>query len=300
MQWIAAVKGQKPFFCYVATNAPHGPLDCPPEYEKLYADKVAPAEAKFFGMIANIDDNVERLLSKLQEWNLEQQTLVIFMNDNGGTQGVRIFNAGLHGGKGTPWQGGTRAASFWRWPGTLVPADVGALTAHVDVFPTLVELAGATLNEQVKAQVEGRSLVPLLANPTAAWSDRYLVTHVGRWGKGEAPVKEGPCSIRNSRYSLVHAGKDWQLFNLQNDPGETKDVAAASPDVVKELRTAYDQWWQEILPCLVNEDAVGPALNPFKEQYWRQFGGGPDEALLRQMDPKAPRPKATTKKGRQA
>lgn len=287
LRWIESVKGRQPFFCYLTPNAPHAPLDCPPEYEKRYAGQVNANEAKFFGMIANIDDNVGRLLARLKEWGLEEQTLVVFMNDNGGTQGVRIFNAGMRGNKGSPWQGGTRAASFWRWPGVLQPADVGGLTAHVDVFRTLADLAGATLDAKVNAQVEGRSLVPLLANPRAAWPDRYLVTHVGRWAKGEPPVKEGQCSIRNTRFSYVHAGKTWQLFDLQADPGESTDVAARHPQVVQQLQAAYDRWWEEVLPCLENENVTGPAINPFKAQYWKQFGGGPDAETLRQMDPAA-------------
>ena len=120
--WIDSVRGKKPFFCYIATNAPHVPLQVRPEDEKRYTDKVSdPKVAKFFGMIANIDDNVGRLLAKLKTWNLERDTLFIVMNDNGGTVGVPVFNAGMRGQKVTPWMGGTRAASFWRWPGTLKP-----------------------------------------------------------------------------------------------------------------------------------------------------------------------------------
>src|SRR5262249_2164788 len=148
-----------------------------------------PNVAKFFGMIANIDDNVGRLLDRLKEWGIERDTLVIFMNDNGGTAGVSVFNAGMRGSKGTPWLGGTRAASFWRWAGTMKPGDVDRMAAHIDVFPTLAEIACAQLTHKVKAQVEGRSLVPLLRDPKAEWPDRLLFTHVGRWPKGAKPEK---------------------------------------------------------------------------------------------------------------
>jgi arylsulfatase len=109
------------------------------------------------------------------------------MNDNGGTVGVPAFNAGMRGGKGTAWLGGTRAASFWRWPGTLQSGECSALTAHIDFLPTLAEIAGAKLSPKAKAQVEGRSLVPLLENPSAPWPDRLLFTHFGRWPKGADP-----------------------------------------------------------------------------------------------------------------
>ena len=280
-KWIDGVKGKdKPFFCYIPTNAPHGPLTVRPEDEARYKDKVQQANvAKFFGMIANIDDNVGRLLVKLKEWGLEKDTLVIFMNDNGGTAGVQVFNAGMRGSKGSPWIGGTRAASFWRWPGTLKPADCDRLTAHIDFFPTLAELAGAKLPDDVKAQVEGRSLVPLLENPKAEWAERTLFTHVGRWPKG-AKVDDyqfANCSVRSTRWHLVSAGKGkgkqkWQLFDLPADPGEKTDVLATHPDVVKKLTAEYDAWWKSLPPYLVNEDAVQPKENAFKELYWKQFG----------------------------
>jgi arylsulfatase len=281
-RWIESVKGKKPFYCYLATNAPHAPLHVRPEDEKRYADKVKdPNAAKFFGMIANIDDNVGRLLDKLKEWDLERDTLVIFMNDNGGTAGVKVYNAGMRGEKVTPWLGGTRAASFWRWPGTLKPGDVDRLAGHIDFFPTVAEIAGAKLSDEVKAQVEGRSLAPLLRDPKADWPERILFTHVGRWPKGAKPddYKYAQCSVRSPRWHLVSVAKDgskqWQLFDVKVDPGEKTDVAAENPEVVKELDAAYDKWWVAVLPGMVNEDAVGPKVNPFKELYEKQFGVGP-------------------------
>ena len=290
LKWIGSVKGKRPFYAYIALNAPHIPLQVPKEYEQLYAGKVDARVAKFFGMIANIDDNVGRLLAKLQEWGIERDTLVVFMNDNGGTVGTQLFNAGMRGEKNTPWLGGTRAASFWRWPGTFKPADVSALAAHIDFFPTIAELTGARLSSQVRAQVEGRSLVPLLRNANAPWPDRVLFTHLGRWERGQAAQsKYRGCSVRNSRWHMVcvsKAGdKQWQLFDVKADPGEKNDVAAAHPDVLNELDAAYDKWWDSVQPQLVNENVVGPMVNPFQELYFKQYGGGPDEETLRQMYP---------------
>jgi arylsulfatase A-like enzyme len=292
LQWIDAVQGKQPFFCYLSFNAPHGPLICPPEAAEPYQGKVSADEATFFGMIANIDDNVGRLLAKLQEKRIDEDTLVIFMNDNGGTVGCRIFNAGLRGQKGTAWEGGTRASSFWRWPGTLKSADVDRLTAHVDVFPTLAEIAGVKLSENIQAQVEGRSLIQLLKNPQEKWADRYFVTHVGRWkADGTQPQKfgngSGQCSIRNACYSLVRGPADWQLFDLQEDPGQTKDIASIHPEIVRELSQAYDAWWQDVLPYLENEDAykTAPKINSFREQYEKQFGTIPADQTLGKTPP---------------
>jgi arylsulfatase A-like enzyme len=290
LKWIGSVKGKRPFYAYIALNAPHTPLQVPKEYEQLYTGKVDANVAKFFGMIANIDDNVGQLLAKLQEWGIERDTLVVFMNDNGGTVGTQVFNARMRGQKNTPWLGGTRAASFWRWPGTFKPADVGALAAHTDFFPTIAELAGAKLSSKVQAQVEGRSLVPLLRNADAPWPDRVLFTHLGRWERGQAEQsKYRNCSVRNTHWHMVCVSKagdrQWQLFVVKADPGEKNDVAALHPYIVKVLDGAYDKWWDSVQPQLVNENAVGPKVNPFKELYWKQFGGGPDEETLRQMNP---------------
>jgi len=205
------------------------------------------------------------------------------MNDNGGyAPACKIYNAGMRGSKASAWEGGTRAVAFWRWPGNLRPATVEQLTSVVDLLPTFAELAGVTLGAKVKAQVEGRSLVPLLKNPEAPWADRNLITHVGRWGgisPGAPPekyIKDG-CGIRNGRFSLVRGTTDWQLFDLKKDPGQTNDIASRQSEVVKKLSAAYDRWWTNVLPDLVNEGAykTAPKTNSFKEEYWNQFGGGP-------------------------
>jgi arylsulfatase A-like enzyme len=237
-----------------------------------------PNTAKFFGMIANIDDNVGRLVDQLKEWGLERETLLIFMNDNGGTAGVSVHNSGMRGQKNTPWLGGTRAASFWRWPGTLKPAAVDRLAAHIDFFPTVAEIAGAKLTDDVRAQVEGRSLAPLLRDPNARWPGRILFTHIGRWPKGAKPAesKYAHCSVRSPRWHLVcdttDGSKQWRLFDVKADPGEKTDVATEHPHVVEELDGAYDKWWDSVQPGLVNEDAIGPMVNPFRERYEKQFG----------------------------
>ncbi len=275
MRWIDQRKGKAPLFAYIATNAAHEPLSCPPEYEAMYKGLVPDEKtAKFFGMITNIDDNVGKLMASLKGWGMERDTLLVFMTDNGGTAGVKFFNAGMRGSKNTPYQGGTRVPAFFRWPGTFSPASVSGLAAHIDFFPTFAELAGAPLPAGVK--LDGRSLVPLLRNPRAAWPDRHLFTHIGRWPKGKAAEsKYAQCRVRNSRYSMVnmnHGRDGWELYDLRADPGERTDIASRSRNVVSELNPAYDRWWDEVLPCLENEDAVPPEVPPYYELYRRQFG----------------------------
>lgn len=292
LRWIDSVKGKQPFFATITPNAPHAPLQVRPEDEARYTGKVPDAAtAKYFGMVANIDDNIGRLLDHLRATGLERDTLVIFFNDNGGTGGVRVFNAGMRGQKGTPWLGGTRSSSFWRWPGRFQPADVKALSAHIDFFPTLAELAGVPLRGSIAQQVEGRSLVPLLTRTSAEWPERTLFTHVGRWARFSDPdaAKFTNCAVRTPRWHLVSirggSAPAWELFDLDADPSEKTDVAAQHPAVIKRLAASYDDWWKAARAGMVNEKAIGPRLNPFKEAYWKQFGGGPSADELRIMEP---------------
>lgn len=295
-RWIESQRQSgTPFLCWIATNAPHGPYVAKPEDVALYRDKT-PSEdvANFFGMLHNIDQNVGQLRQQLQKWGLANNTLVIFMNDNGGTAGTKVYNAGMRAAKGTPWLGGTRAISFWNWPGTLTPADCPALTAHLDFFPTLAALAGAAPTPETQAQVEGRSLLPLLEKPDAPWAERTLYTHVGRWPFRADPEtgKYQNCAVRRGPFTLVSSGRAatpgapaWQLFDVKSDPAQEHDLASGKPEVVKELARSYETWWQSVRPQMVNENAPLPAVNPFKELYWKQFGGGPTPAELEAMNP---------------
>ncbi len=294
-QWIDAQRrAKKPFFAYIPSNTPHGPYIARPEDRALYEGKgLEPATENFFGMIHNIDQNIGRLLAKLDEWGIAQNTLVIFMNDNGGTAGVRVFNADMRGQKGSAWLGGTRASSFWRWPGTLQAADCSVLAAHIDFFPTIAAITGAKVPSAVaQSQIEGRSLVPVLQNPAAKLPDRYQFTHRGRWPKLSDPneAKFKVAAVRNTRWAMVseNGGRtpNWQLFDLSVDYAQKNNVIAQHPEVAKELSAAFDQWWSECLPLMVNEKAMGPAINPFQEIYYSQFGGSPTPEALAKMDPK--------------
>ena len=289
-KWMDAKRQeQQPFFAYIPLNAAHSPYVLPEEYYQHYLGQPGVNEeiAKFFGMVENVDTNFGTLMKQVDDWGIADNTLVIYLaSDNGGTKGIHIFNAGMRGSKGRPYQGGTRTPCFVRWPEGGIPAGqtCDALTSAIDIFPTLAELVGATLSDEVKQQVEGRSMLPLLTTPQSSWPDRTLVHHVGRWADGKVEEwKYKECAIQNSRYTLVN---NRELYDLVADPGERTNVIAEHPEVVEDLRAAYEQWWTEIQPLLVNEDAIGPKINPMKELYWKQFGGGPDDAMLRRMDPR--------------
>ncbi len=295
-RWIGERRGTgQPFFAYVTPNAPHDPFVIPgEEWAAPYRGRGLSTNAvNYYAMIAHFDAALGQLLAKLDEWNLATNTLVIFLTDNGHSVGD-VFNAGMRGLKGTPYEGGTRVPSFWRLPGRL-PAgtDCAALTAHVDVFATLAGFAGLGLGPYAH-QVEGRSLLPLLENPAAPWPDRLLVTHQGRWEAGEAVgAKYRATAIRDARFKLVNGT---ELYDLAADPGEQHDVGARHPQVAGRLRAAFDAWWDEVLPATVaNEQTLGPYVNPFAERYWRQFGDDRTQAQLDRMNPawKFVRPRPT-------
>ena len=270
MTWIDAKRtGDRPFFAYISTNAPHGPLVVDEKYSAPYVKAgLGKGPAAYYGMITNIDENMGVLVKRLKEWGLSDKTLLIFMTDNGHSQ-KGLFNAGMKGGKGGTNQGGTRVPAFFEWTGRLDKGvDVDKLTGAIDFFPTAAELAGVKVPG--KLGLQGRSLVPLLADADAEWPNRYIFSHKGRWAKGKAAAsKYSTCSVRDERFRLVN---NKELHDIRNDPGERTNVIDKNPDVVAAMRKAYDAWWEGALPCMVNENAPVPRVNPFKEAYGKQFG----------------------------
>ncbi|MBL9190429.1 MAG: arylsulfatase [Opitutaceae bacterium] len=200
-------KKDQPFYCYLATLSPHFPLRAPEEFTAPFRGKVPDEKtASYLGMVANIDFNVGRLLNFLEDRKLAENTIVIFMNDNGGTWGVDVYNAGMRGTKCTIWEGGSRAMSLWRWPGHWKPHTDGHLTAHLDVLPTLCDLAGVRLPAKVASELEGFSLRPLLEStaPVTWHEDRMLFEHNGRWPSGlAASHKYAMAAVRQGDYLLV-------------------------------------------------------------------------------------------------
>jgi arylsulfatase len=277
-------KTDEPFFAYITTNAPHGPFIAPPSNTKRFTDRGFSAKtAGFYGMIENIDENMGRLMSKLSEWKLEENTILIFLSDNGMTGGgsgragkalgrtadgkeMMMFNAGQKGLKGSADEGGVRVPFFIRWKGHFKAGqDLPHVAAHLDLLPTLADIAGAPLPHN---QVEGRSFLPLLRDPGAPWPDRYLLTQIARWPTGSEPNQHQwkKFAVRSHQYRLVGA----QLYDMSKDPGQTTDIAAQHPEVVKKMRDAYDQFWKEARPLMVNEEAPMSKTQPFRVHYEKQ------------------------------
>ena len=261
---------KKPFFVYLPDNCPHGPFDDVPPTDlatykglnlqnaafpqdhghKLPAKEDVDKRARIFAMVTNIDRNVGRLQSKLDKLGLTNNTIVIFMVDNG--PNGRRYVAGFNGNKTTVWEGGVRSPFFVQWPARLKPGHASDTpSAHIDVLPTLLDAAGVEPPANLK--LDGRSMLPLLEGKPLNLRERHLVIQSHR---GDRPVPYHNFMIRNSRWKLLHASgfgresfdgePEFQLYDLSTDRYELHDQAAAEPDVVKKMIAEYDRWFADV------------------------------------------------------
>ncbi|MCP5112679.1 MAG: sulfatase-like hydrolase/transferase, partial [bacterium] len=230
----------RPFFCYVPYNAPHHPFQVPARYLEKYRKRgFEDRTACVYGMVENIDENLARVLGKLNELDLSEQTIVIFTSDNGPAR--PRYNGGMRGIKAQVDEGGVRVPLFIRWPGHIRPGTVvSRITAHIDLFPTLLELCEVEPPRTLPR--DGLSLVPLLRGEDGDWPDRMIFTHQNRFGETHLT----PGSVRTQRYRLVNRGDGYELFDMVDDPGQKQDVARRHPDVAKRLANAYEKWFREV------------------------------------------------------
>ncbi len=243
------VHRERPFFCYVSTNAPHSPFIVDEAYSDPYVDQVETRNrANFYGMITKIDENFGVLMQKLDEWGLSDNTILIFMTDNGTAAGATLdadqfvvggYNAGMRGIKGSAYDGGHRVPFFARWPagGIGGKRDVTTLTANVDIMPTLLDLCGIAPGEHT---FDGTSLAPLLCDDPVAWHDRAMVTDSQRIA---TPIKWRQSATMTPRWRLINGG---ELYDVLIDPEQRHDIAAEYPEVVAELREGYEAWWDRV------------------------------------------------------
>ena len=236
---------EEPFFVYIPTNAPHGPFNVAEKYSAIYRKQGVPAaQANFWGMITNIDENMARLRKKLDALNLTENTILIFTTDNGtaaGARGPKGFNVGMRGQKGSEYDGGHRVPFFVHWPagGLTGGRDVSQLSAHIDVLPTLGDLCKLGLPSGPHA-IDGKSLAPALRSKNTDWPDRTLLVHSQRI---EEPVKWRKSAVMTNRWRFVN-GKE--LYDMTVDPGQKTNVADKHPQVVTKLTDAYETWWKSI------------------------------------------------------
>lgn len=244
-QAIAWMRGcrrrNEPFFAYIATNAPHGPLWVPDRYRRPYLGDVQRHEASFFGMIANIDENMARLERFLGETDLRDNTILIFMTDNGTATGQNVFNAGMRGKKASLYDGGHRVPFFMRWPQAGIGGgrDLHGVTRGTDVLPTLVELCGLSAPDGWTC--DGLSLARYLLEPGTPPSPRMAIVQYGHANEGVwAYTQKNTAAVLWQNWRLVN-GKE--LYDIKSDPGQALDQAAPHADVVSRMRAHYDEWW---------------------------------------------------------
>ena len=261
------ISGQssQPFFIYLAYNAPHVPLQVPEKYYARYRDgdlgvpqsgghPVGKSDheitARIYAMVECIDDNIGRLLARLDELNIAGNTVVIFLSDNGPQQ--PRYNSGLLDLKGNTHEGGVRVPCFVRWPGRLeVGRAVGRIAAHIDVAPTLLELCGVP--KPAGVQFDGVSLVPLLKGEAGDWPERTLYF---QWHRGDAPELNRACAALSQNYKLVQprgaeaarpaVQPPFELYDYAADPLEMTNLAPAKPELVARMRQGYEAWFKDV------------------------------------------------------
>lgn len=310
MRWAEKVAEEgRPFFLYLPTNCPHGPFDDVPPREYAYYQQQAitadhfpdrggqpiprnmqaDTQARVYAMIENIDQNVGRLLRWLDERKLSERTLVLFLTDNG--RATPGYNAGLRGNKGTVYEGGLRSPFFAYWPGKLAPGVASeAIAAHIDLAPTILEACGVT---PPQVRLDGKSLWPLLTRTARDWPARTLFFQSHR---GDVPVRYHNCAIRTPQWKLVSAtgfgpetlpasGPRWELFDMTRDPYEQHDLAAAHPEVVSQLKAAYDAWFDDVsrtrsdnyAPPRIVVGSPRERVTVLTRQDWRGAGWAPQD-----------------------
>ena len=281
----------RPFFLFLPTNAPHAPFWVDEKYSQPYvAMGIEEPRASFYGMIENIDENFARLRAKLSELGLEDNTILIFMTDNGSAAGWRNgHNAGMRAGKGSNYDGGHRVPFFVRWPdgGIGGGRDVGSLAAHIDVVPTLIDLTGVSTP---RVEFDGTSLVPLLTGAGSFPEDRtHFIQHQQVLRDGEFQM-ESPrpfyhSSVLTNRWRLVSGA---ELYDIKADPGQQEDIASQHPEVVSRLRNEYEDWWSDVTQRFDEylEIPVGAEdANPVRLTSFDWYTGGPPNQRVMQDAP---------------
>jgi arylsulfatase A-like enzyme len=310
--WIGnAVGKRQPFFLYLPTNCPHGPFGDVPQIayahykeQKITAEQFpktdgnpiprnmdADTQARVYAMIDNIDRNVGQFLKWLDEQKLTENTLVIFMTDNG--RATPGYNAGLRGNKSTVYDGGIKSPFFAYWPSKLQPGVASdRIAMHIDLMPTILEICGVSKPADLK--LDGRSIWPLLTRqPTTSWPERTLFSQSHR---GDEPVLYHNVAARNHKWKLVSgtgfgleslpaSGPKFELFDMESDPYEQHDVAMQHPDLVAKLKAEYEAWFKDVgstrkdnyAPPRIIVGSPQEKTTVLTRQDWRGAAWGPND-----------------------
>lgn len=245
-----------PFFCYVPYNAPHSPFQVPDAYYDKYRDIGAANEkdrktlASVYAMVECVDANIARLLDKLDTLGIREETIVIFMTDNGPVHVIR-YNGGMRGMKGSVHEGGVHTPCYINWPGTLEPRKIEPPTAHIDILPTLMDLC-AIEGWKTRFPVDGISLAAGIRGEGDVQRHRMIFTH--RMLRELHPWMGG---VRTDRYRMAIYPNQVMLFDLERDPGEQHDIYNPADTAHRRIREAYGRWYERVVQG-VNPDPTVP------------------------------------------
>lgn len=233
---------EKPFLAYIALNAPHKPLYCPLEYSDPYEGDPRVSYPEFYGMVTNIDDNMAKLMAMLDREGLAENTILVFMTDNGTAAGLgegRGYDGNMRGQKNSEYDGGHRVPFIIRWPDGRIEAgkSIESLTAHIDILPTFIELCGLDAPE---IEYDGSDISELLYTDGKDWPERALVVESQRVVD---PIKWRKSAVMTDRWRLVNGQ---ELFDIEADPKQVQNVASQFPEVVERLRAEYDTFWNDV------------------------------------------------------
>lgn len=273
---------QAPFFCYLSFNAPHTPLQVPDKYYQMYKN-IDPSSGfkegelpsmgmsendkedarKVYAMVTNIDDNVGRVLQKLDELNITETTLVIFMTDNGPQQ--TRYVGGMRGRKGSVYRGGVRVPFYFRYPALFEGSkEIETTAAHIDILPTLSQLCNVAIPEE--RIIDGKSLLPLINGEKVEWADRPLFFY---WTR-RFPELYNNIAMQKGNYKLVghtdyNAGiEEFELFNITEDPGEQSNIISANKSIATELKQELDGIYKELI---ASDNIVNPPMPMIGTKY---------------------------------
>ncbi|MEC3907204.1 arylsulfatase [Tamlana sp. 2201CG12-4] len=239
----------QPFFVYLATNVPHKPWNVKKEWYKDYENvdsvnyKNWDAKKDFLATLTHFDSNLGKLRQYLKKNNLNENTIIIFLTDNGTSGGNEIFNDGMKGKKGSMYEGGHRVPLFIYWPegGFDKGIDINEFTAQIDLLPTLINLCDLKSPVKGHLKFDGKSLEPLLTGKKETLEDRFLIMH--QQNTREVPVKGMNSLVATREWRLI---KGKELYQIRTDPGQKNNLAKNFPEVVKTLNLKYDAYWDEL------------------------------------------------------
>lgn len=228
---------EEEFFCYIPFNAPHGPFQVPDKYfDKYKKQGLNDKDAAVYGMCENIDDNVGRIIRKIEELQLSENTILIFLTDNG-PNGHR-YNGGMRGIKGSIHEGGVRVPCIINWKGKIAPKSMTQLAGHIDILPTLVSLC--ELDPPETLPLDGLDLSALVLGENEILQERLFFTKKST----ETIIPDG--AVRNDQYRFVIEKRDTMLFDMKADPGQKNDISAKEEEVTASLALAYNSWFTDL------------------------------------------------------